>query len=83
MNTELCNEADELVGNPNILINIVSSRVRQLNSGDRPLLDAPLLGAADMAMTELIEDKMDYELVDPIASEIISSKNPDGAKEGE
>ena len=81
MNTELCKEADELVGNPNILVNIVSSRVRQLNSGDRPLLDAPLLGAADMALTELVEKKMDYELVDPIASEIISSKNPEGAKE--
>ncbi len=82
MNTELCNEADELVGNPNILVNIVSSRVRQLNSGDRPLLDAPLLGAADMAMTELVEKKMDYELIDPIASEIKYSKNPEGAKAG-
>ncbi len=83
MNTELCNEADELVGNPNILVNIVSSRVRQLNSGDRPLLDAPLLGAADMAMTELVEKKMDYELIDPIANEIKYSKNPEGAKAGE
>jgi len=82
MNTELCNEADELVGNPNILVNIVSSRVRQLNSGDRPLLDAPLLGAADMAMTELVEKKMDYELIDPIANEIKYSKNPEGAKSG-
>ena len=82
MNTELCNEADELIGNPNILVNIVSSRVRRLNSGDRPLLDAPLLGAADMAMTELVQNKMDYELIDPIANQIISSKNPEGAKSG-
>ena len=82
MNTELCNEADELIGNPNILVNIVSSRVRQLNSGDRPLLDAPLLGAADMAITELVEKKMDYELIDPIANEIKYSKNPEGAKSG-
>lgn len=82
MNTELCNEADELIGNPNILVNIVSSRVRQLNSGNRPLLDAPLLGAADMAMTELVEKKMDYELIDPIANEIKYSKNPEGAKSG-
>ena len=80
MNAELCNEAGELIGNPNILVNIVSSRVRQLNSGDRPLLDAPLLGAADMALTELVENKMDYELTDEIAGEIITSKNPEGAK---
>jgi|TARA_B100000959_G_C14666281_1_gene494525 DNA-directed RNA polymerase subunit omega len=80
MNVQLCNEAGELIGNPNILVNIVSNRVRQLNSGDRPLLDAPLLGAADMALTELVENKMDYELTDGIASEIITSKNPEGAK---
>tara|TARA_B100001971_G_C18074394_1_gene474816 strand:+ start:140 stop:391 length:252 start_codon:yes stop_codon:yes gene_type:complete len=80
MNAKLCNEAGELIGNPNILVNIVSSRVRQLNSGDRPLLDAPLLGAADMALTELVENKMDYELTDEIAGEIITSKNPEGAK---
>ena len=80
MNAELCNEAGELIGNPNILVNIVSARVRQLNSGDRPLLDAPLLGAADMALTELVENKMDYELTDEIAGEIITSKNPEGAR---
>ena len=55
MNAELCNDAGELIGNPNVLVNIVSTRVRQLNNGDRPLLDAPLLGAADMALTELVD----------------------------
>ena len=54
-----------------------------LPPGDRPLLDAPLLGAADMALTELVEKKMDYELIDPIANEIKYSKNPEGAKAGE
>ena len=80
MNAELCNEAGELIGNPNVLVNIVSTRVRQLNSGDRPLLDAPLLGAADMSLTELVENKMDYKLTDQISGEIITSKNPEGAK---
>ena len=80
MNAELCNEAGELIGNPNVLVNIVSTRVRQLNSGDRPLLDAPLLGAADMSLTELVENKMDYKLNDQISGEIITSKNPEGAK---
>ena len=74
MNAELCDEAGELIGNPNVLVNIVSTRVRQLNQGDRPLLDAPLLGAADMALSELLEDKMDYELTDPVSSEIITAK---------
>ena len=74
MNVELVDEAGELIGNPNVLVNIISTRVRQLNQGDRPLLDAPLLGAADMALSELVEDKMDYELTDPISIQIITAK---------
>ena len=76
MNAELCDDAGELIGNPNVLVNIVSTRVRQLNNGDRPLLDSPLLGTADMALTELVDGKMDYELTDPVSVEIITAKTP-------
>ena len=76
MNADLCNQAEELVGNPNVLVNIISTRVRQLNnSGSRPLIDSPLLGAADLALTEVVEGKMDYELTDPVANEILTSKS--------
>jgi DNA-directed RNA polymerase subunit omega len=76
MNADLCNQAEELVGNPNVLVNIISTRVRQLNHGGaRPLIDSPLLGAADLALTELVEGKMDYELTDPIKNEILTSKS--------
>ena len=76
MNADLCNQAEELVGNSNILVNIISTRVRQLNTGGaRPLIDSPLLGAADLALTELLEGKMDYELTDPVANEILTSKS--------
>ncbi len=76
MNADLCNQAEELVGNPNVLVNIISTRVRQLNNGGaRPLIDSPLLGAADLALTELVEGKMDYELTDPIKNEILTSKS--------
>jgi len=56
------------VGNPHILVNLVSRRVRQLNSGgggsSRPLVDAgPGAGAADIAMMELVEDKIGFELL--------------------
>ena len=76
MNPELCRRALEKVGNPNILVNLVSRRVRQLNSGgggaSRPLLDnAESLGAADTALTELIEGKMGYEtLLEPPAEPV-------------
>ena len=59
----------EKVGNPNILVNLVSKRVRQLNSaggtGSRALVEAANLGAGDIALTELVYDKMDWE---PIAA---------------
>ena len=73
MNAELCKKSLEKVGNPNVLINIVSRRVRQLNIGGggmgRPLVDVPpTLGAADVAMTELLEDKIGFNLPEPVAA---------------
>ena len=67
MNAELCRKALEKVGNPNVLVNLVSRRVRQLNSGggglSRPLVNnATNLGAADIALREIIEDKIGFEM---------------------
>ncbi len=67
MNAELCRLALLKVGNPNVLVNLISRRVRQLNSGggnsSRPLLnDVTGLGAGDIALTEIIEDKMSWEM---------------------
>ncbi len=67
VNSELCRLALAKVGNPNVLVNIVSRRVRQLNSGgggnSRPLiLDTTGLGVADIALREIIEDKMGWEM---------------------
>ncbi len=67
MNAELVKKALEKVGNPNVLVNLVSRRVRQLNSGGgklgRPLVaDTGNLGAADLALVEIVEDKMSFEM---------------------
>ena len=67
MNAELCKKAAEKVGNPNVLVNLISRRVRQLNSGgggvNRPLIsNVGNLGVADIALREIIEDKMGWEL---------------------
>ena len=69
MNSDICKKALEKVGNPNILVNLISRRVRQLTSGggagSRPLLaDTAGLGAGDIAMLEIIEDKMSWEMLD-------------------
>ena len=73
MNAELCKRAVEKVGNPNVLVNLISRRVRQLNAGggglSRPLVDAPAsMGMADIALREIIEDKLGFELPDEVAA---------------
>ena len=72
MNAELCKKALEKVGNPNVLINLISRRVRQLNSGgdglNRPLIaDATNLGMADVALREIIEEKIGWEMPEIVA----------------
>lgn len=74
MNAELAKKALEKVGNPNVLVNLVSRRVRQLNSGGgglgRPLVDAPpSMGLADIALKEIIEDKIGFEMPEVAALE--------------
>jgi DNA-directed RNA polymerase subunit omega len=78
MNATLVKKALEIVLNPNVLVNMVSQRVRQLNSGVggrcRPLLaDVANLSAADIALSEIIEDKMSFE-----APEILELTRPTG-----
>ena len=73
MNSELCKQALAKVGNPNILVNVISRRVRQLTTGGshgRPLVaETAGMGVADIAMVELIEDKIAWETVKPSAEE--------------
>ena len=68
MNAELCKKALEKVGNPNILVNIISRRVRQLNAGggvSHPLISETTgLGAADIALIEIIEEKMAWTMLE-------------------
>jgi DNA-directed RNA polymerase subunit omega len=79
LNSDLCRKALEKVGNPNVLVNLVSRRVRQLNSGgaagSRPLIDnAANIGAGDVAMTELVEEKMSWELLEPAEAGLVLPK---------
>src|SRR3989442_9855483 len=65
MNAILVKQALEKVLNPNVLVNMVSRRVRQLTTGgggsSRPLVaDTTNLGAAGIALLEIIEDKMRF-----------------------
>ena len=72
MNATLVKKALEKVLNPNILVNLISRRVRQLNFGgggsSMPLVaDVENLRAADIALREIIEEKMGFDLPEIIA----------------
>ena len=59
MKSDLLDKASEIVTDPLVLVNLVSQRVRQLNSGRSPLIATrPSMGVADIALTEIIEGKI-------------------------
>jgi len=76
----LVKKALEKVPNPNILVNLVSRRVRHLNSGaggtSRPLVsDIASLRAADVALREIIENKIGFDLPESVELTRPSGKN--------
>lgn len=77
MNAELLKQALVIVLDPHVLVNLVSRRVRQLNGGGamgRSLVaNADNLGVVDIALLEIIEGKMGFDL-----AEIIKLTRPTG-----
>ena len=62
MNAELVQAASEVITNQQILVNMVSRRLRQLSLGHRPLVEcAPGLREADIALTEIANKKLTFE----------------------
>lgn len=89
MNSELMRRALEKVGNPNVLVNLLSRRVRQLNAGGgglgRPLVaDTIGCGVADVALMEIIEEKVTWEpALDEIEAEASRKRRRRGPGAGE
>jgi DNA-directed RNA polymerase subunit omega len=62
MTTQLLNEAAQVIPNQQLLINVVSKRVRQLGLGHRPLVETtPRMSLTDIALKEIIAGKLTYE----------------------
>lgn len=62
MTSSLLDEAFKLIPSQQVLVNIVSKRVRQLSAGHRPMIETgPRMGFADVALTEIIEGKLTWE----------------------
>lgn len=59
MRSDLVEKASKIIKEPPVLINLVSARVKQLNNGRSPLIMTDhRMGAADIALTEIIEGKI-------------------------
>lgn len=66
MRSDLVEQASKVIPDIPILINLVSKRVRQLNTGRAPLVRAGhRAGVADIALLEIIEGKISVEMIEP------------------
>jgi len=64
MRSELVNLALAKVSSPQILINVVSKRVRQLGLGYRPMIAVtPRMTFMDVALHEVADGKLGYEVL--------------------
>jgi DNA-directed RNA polymerase subunit omega len=63
MRDEYLKEAQKVITDPNLLINVVSRRVKQLKHGSRPLVESlEKLAPEDLALREIIEGKISFEV---------------------
>jgi len=62
MRSDLVAAASKVIPEPPLLINLVSARVKQLNNGRSPLVKIDhRMGAADIALTDIIEGKISVD----------------------
>jgi DNA-directed RNA polymerase subunit omega len=62
MSSHLLEEASKIIPNTAVLINLVSKRVRQLNHGQKPMVEVgPRMSTADIALQEIIEGSLTFE----------------------
>ena len=65
MRDEYLKDAQKVITDANLLINVVSRRVKQLRRGSRPLVESlEKLNLEDIAVREIIEGKIQYEFAE-------------------
>jgi DNA-directed RNA polymerase subunit omega len=75
MTSSLLEEAFKIIPSHQVLVNVVSKRVRQLSAGHRPMIETgPRMGFSDIALSEIIQGKLVWEAA--------SSDGPASGKKG-
>jgi DNA-directed RNA polymerase subunit omega len=63
MRDDYIKDALKVIPDPNVLINVVSRRVKQLRRGNRALVESlEKLTSEDLALREIIEGKISFDL---------------------
>jgi DNA-directed RNA polymerase subunit omega len=78
MKQALVQDALKVVHSPQVLVNIISRRVRQLGQGFRPLVIVdPKLTFMDVALQEVAEGKLGFEMLEvvPVSPPVIHKKS--------
>ena len=71
MRDEYIKAAQKVIPDPDILINVISRRVKQFKYGQRPLVESlERLSPEDTALREVIEGKITYELFEEGKEEV-------------
>src|SRR5437016_14439467 len=66
MTTQLLQEASQIIPNPQLLINVVSKRVRQLGLGHRPMVETgPRASLTDSPLNEIMARTLTLEAHSP------------------
>ena len=74
MKSKYLDSAIQQIPGPELLINLVSRRVRQLTQGHRPMTQTdPKMDYTDIALKEITEGKIGYEL--PTGPEVLPHSN--------
>jgi DNA-directed RNA polymerase subunit omega len=63
MRDDYIKDALKVIPDPNMLINVISRRVKKIRRGNRALVESlEKLSAEDLALREVIEGKISFEL---------------------
>ena len=66
MRDDYLQAARKVIDDPNILINVISTRVKQLRRGSRALVESlEKLSLEDIALREVAEGKISFQLATP------------------
>ncbi|MDX2186898.1 MAG: DNA-directed RNA polymerase subunit omega [Opitutaceae bacterium] len=67
MRDDYLREAQKVITDANVLINVVSRRVKQLKRGSRPMVESlEKLSPEDIALREIIEGRISFEVSAPV-----------------